>query len=101
MATCSSAALRTGNRRYIYCTCSAVLALCGGAMAAFSYWKDFFLSTHSLLGFLPLVIVITMFMAHGFGINSVLHLLTGEVFPTKVLYTLTYKTYLGSESIAL
>ena len=30
-----------------------------------------------------MLIAILMFIAHAFGINSVLHLLTGEIFPTR------------------
>jgi len=80
----SSAALRTGNRLYMYCTCSVILSICCFLLASFSNWRDHFISTHSVFGFLPLVITITMFIAHAFGINSVLHLLTAEIFPTKV-----------------
>merc|ERR1711862_628028 len=67
----SSAALRTGNRLYMYCTCSTILSICCFLLASFSHWREDFLSTHSLFGFLPLVITITMLIAHAFGINSV------------------------------
>jgi len=80
----SSAALRTGNRLYMYCSCSIILCICCFLLASFSHWREDFLSTHSVFGFLPLVITITMFIAHAFGINSVLHLLTAEIFPTSV-----------------
>jgi len=80
----SSAALRTGNRLYMYCSCSIILSICCFLLASFSHWREEFISTHSVFGFLPLVITITMFIAHAFGINSVLHLLTAEIFPTKV-----------------
>lgn len=78
----SSAALRTGNRLYMYCSCSIILSICCFLLASFSHWREEFISTHSVFGFLPLVITITMFIAHAFGINSVLHLLTAEVSPT-------------------
>lgn len=83
-ACCSSAALRTGNRLYIYCSCSVILSVCGFTMASFSYWRPMFLEVHGGFGLLPLFIAILMFIAHAFGINSVLHLLTGEIFPTRV-----------------
>ena len=38
---------------------------------------------HDIFGLVPLLIAIVMFIAHAFGINPVLHLLTGEIFPTK------------------
>ena len=97
-ACCSSAALRTGNRRTIYCrwvtatsslhtslsSCSLVLSLCCFAMASFSQWREAVVAVHPVLGLLPLAITVTMFVAHAFGINSVLHLVTSEVFPTRV-----------------
>jgi len=83
-ACCSSAALRTGNRLYIYCSCSTILSICCFIMASFSYWKSSFLEVHDIFGLVPLLIAIVMFIAHAFGINPVLHLLTGEIFPTKV-----------------
>ena len=86
-ACCSSAALRTGNRLYMYWSCSVILSICCFLLASFSHWREDFLSTHSVFGFLPLVITITMFIAHAFGINSVLHLLTAEVHRNSHLFS--------------
>ena len=46
-------------------------------------FKSISLKVHDVFGLLPLLIAILMFIAHAFGINSVLHLLTGEIFPTR------------------
>ena len=79
---CSSAALKRANRRYMFATCSLLLALCCAAMAAFSHWRDTLLPLH--LGIMPLLIAILMFVAHAFGINAVMHLITAEMFPGRV-----------------
>merc|ERR1712115_383782 len=83
-ACLSSLALKTGNRLYIYCSCSLTLSFCCFSLASFSHWRVYLLSLHPIFGVLPLAIVIFMFIAHAFGINSVLHLLMGEIFPSKV-----------------
>ena len=76
---CSSAALKRANRRYMFATCSLLLGLCCAAVAAFSHWRDALLPFH--LGIMPLVIAVLMFVAHAFGINAVMHLITAEMFP--------------------
>jgi len=81
---CSSAALGKANRKYMFSSCSLLLSFCCAAISAFSYWREDILATSRLLGLLPLVITIIMFIAHAFGINGVMHLITGEVFPSKV-----------------
>ena len=32
-----------------------------------------------ILGYLPIVLIFIMFMAHAFGVNGVIHVITGEV----------------------
>ena len=34
---------------------------------------------HVILGYLPIVLIFIMFMAHAFGVNGVIHVITGEV----------------------
>jgi len=80
----SSAALRTANRLYMYCGCALVISISCFLLASFSYWRDQFLSASSALGFLPLILTVIMFIAHAFGINSVIHVLAAEIFPTKI-----------------
>ena len=79
---CSSAALKRANRRHMFTSCSFLLGLCCAAMAAFSHWRETLLPLH--LGIMPLVIAILMFIAHAFGINAVMHLITAEMFPGRV-----------------
>ena len=79
---CSSAALKKANRRNMFASCSLLLAICCAAMAAFSHWRESLLPLH--LGIAPLVIAILMFIAHAFGINAVMHLITAEMFPGRV-----------------
>ena len=76
----SSAALRTANRLYMYCGCALVIAISCFLLASFSYWREQFLSASSVLGLLPLILTVIMFIAHAFGINSVIHVLAAEVF---------------------
>ena len=83
---CSSAVLRRANRRVMFSSCSLLLSLCCAAMAAFSHWRLALLSLSPALGALPLAIAILMFMAHAFGINAVMHLITGEMFPGAARY---------------
>ena len=78
---CSSAVLRRANRKYMFSSCSLLLSLCCAAMAAFSHWRLDLLALSPSLGVLPLVIAILMFVSHAFGINAVMHLITGEMFP--------------------
>ena len=75
---CSSAVLKNANRRYMFTSCSLLLCVCCAAMAAFSQLRS---QLPPVLGVLPLVIAILMFVAHAFGINAVMHLVTGEMYP--------------------
>lgn len=83
-ACCSSLLLRAGNRLHIFCCCSLALSCLGLLLGCFSHWQTQITDINQNLGLLPLLFIVLMFVAHALGINSVLHLLTAEVFPTNV-----------------
>jgi len=85
MSACiASLALRNGNRKHIFTSCALFLAVCTLLMACFANWRTYIISSHPLFGYLPLLLAMGMYAAHSFGINTVLSLLNGEVYPTDV-----------------
>ena len=63
-----------------------VLSACAFALASFSHWRTSLLAASPLTGYFPLLLAVTMFIAHAFGINSVLHLLNSEVMHRPALF---------------
>jgi len=80
----SSLAMKTGNRKYIFCFCSSLLSICSLSIAGVSYYRTTYLDSPAWLGYLPFMLILTMFMAHSFGCLPVMNLITAEVFPTAI-----------------
>jgi len=81
---CSSIALRKGNRKYIFCTSAMALCLCTLCMGVLQVYRATYETDQWIIGFLPFPLIIIMFIAHSFGINPILHLISSEVFPTSI-----------------
>jgi len=80
----SSLAMKSGNRKYIFCFCSFLLSICSLGISGVSYYRTTYLDSPSWLGYLPFILILIMFMAHSFGCLPVMNLLTAEVYPTAI-----------------
>jgi len=80
----SSMALKKGNRKYIFCTCTFFLSLCSLGIASVTLYREMNPDSPTWLGFLPFPFTLMMFMFHAFGLVTVMNLITAEVFPTAI-----------------
>jgi len=83
-ATFCSFALKKGNRKVMLCGSVFILSLCTLGLALLDMYRVEGEDQHPILGYLPIVFIFIMFMAHAFGVNGVIHVLTAEVFPTSI-----------------
>jgi len=83
-STCSSIALKKGNRKVMFCGSVFILSLSTLGLALLNMYRVEGEGQHVILGYLPIVLIFIMFMAHAFGVNGVIHVITGEVYPTSI-----------------
>lgn len=90
-SVCSSYLMRTASRKILFIVCMSIIAFGNLIIATYSILKtkqeenpDPELSFLDTLGWLPLAVIIIILISHALGCLPVVHVLTGELYPTDV-----------------